>query len=130
MSTTSAIDTSKLAKSILDGLDEYAGIVADDMKQAVKETAKEVQAQIKANAPIGPTGKYAKSWKRKVTTNASDKCTVTVYANEDGYRIAHLLNNGHATRNGGRVEGDGHITKAAEFGEEELEKKITDLLKG
>ena len=47
--------------AIMDELEKYAKLATDDMKDAVKDTAKEVRKDIQAGAPVD-TGKYKKSW--------------------------------------------------------------------
>ena len=46
-----------LRDAVMEGLKEYAGLAADDMKDAVKKTAKSVRKDIQDNAPVR-TGKY------------------------------------------------------------------------
>ena len=45
------------------------------------------------------------------------------------YRLSHLLNDGHQSRNGGRVQGTGFITKASEEILEEYEKEVEEVIK-
>ena len=84
--------------------------------------------EIRANAPKD-TGEYAKSWAVKKTKETSSSLTLTVHS-KNRYQLAHLLEYGHAKRNGGRVEGKAHIAPAEEKGirqlEEEIERSLRD----
>lgn len=82
--------------------------------------------QIGATAPKR-TGKYAKSWKTKNTKETSTELQVTVYS-PTRYMLAHLLENGHAKRGGGRVKAIPHIKPAEEAGEEQLVRDIEAAL--
>ena len=111
-----------LASEIMKGLTEYAELADFAMKKAVRQTAASVKKEISANAPTR-TGKYAKSWITKKTAENSHKLEMVVHS-KDRYQIAHLLEKGHAKRNGGRVEGKPHIAPAEEHGEDLLESLI------
>ena len=50
-----------LADAIMETLEEYADLAADNVKQAVKDAGETVKKEIRANAPKD-TGDYAKSW--------------------------------------------------------------------
>ena len=68
MSRTVSID--EMAAAINEGLEEYANLSAEGVKSAVKKTSKAVKDQINGSAPVR-TGRYAKSWKVKTTTESS-----------------------------------------------------------
>lgn len=117
------VSIGEMASAIGEMLEEYASLATDDMKKAVKKAGKTVKDEITQNAPVGKTGRYAKSWTVKNTKEDSHSLEVTVHS-RDRYQLAHLLEHGHAKRNGGRVAGKAHIAPAEEKGVKELEEEI------
>ena len=115
-----------MASEIMKGLQEYADLADTEMKKAVRKTATEVRKEISSNAPKD-TGAYAKSWTAKKVSENSHKLEMTVHS-KNRYQLAHLLENGHAMRGGGRVSGKPHIAPAEENGEELLENLIRKAL--
>ena len=75
------------------------------------------------------TGKYANAWRMKVVEENSVGIGITVYS-PSRYMLAHLLENGQAKRNGGRVAGERHIGPAEEHAKEQLIGDIEKALKG
>ena len=115
-----------MAAVIMRGLTEYADLADDAMKKAVRKTAATVKNEISQNAPTN-TGAYAKSWATKKVSENSHSLTVTVHS-RNRYQIAHLLEHGHAKRNGGRVSGKPHIAPAERKGEDVFEDIIRKAL--
>ena len=111
-----------LTKEIMKGLQEYSELADDEMKKAVRKTATSVKKEISANAPHN-TGTYAKSWTSSKVRETSHNLQMTVHS-RNRYRLAHLLEKGHAKRGGGRVQGKPHIAPAEKNGEELLENLI------
>lgn len=124
MAKTIPID--QLAKAVTDALNEYSNVCAEDMKVCIQDTAKQVQKDIKSGAPAR-TGKYKKSWANKKTAESSTGLQVTVYS-RNRYQLAHLLEKGHAKRNGGRVQAYPHIAPAEQAGNEKLLNDIQKKL--
>lgn len=118
----------ELADEINKGLKEYANLATTDIKKAVRKAGNTVRKDIAANAPKD-TGTYAKSWSVKKTKETSNSLEVTVYS-RNRYQLAHLLENGHAKRGGGRVAARPHIAKAEQSGIEAFEKEVDKALKG
>ena len=116
-----------LTETVMKGLDEYADVACEEMKEAVKSAGTLVKNQIKATAPKS-TGAYAKSWSVKNTRETSRSLEVTVYS-RNRYQLAHLLEYGHAKRGGGRVPGRSHIAPAEQAGIDQLEKDIERSLR-
>ena len=125
MGKTIPID--ELADVINEGLKEYADLATEDVKSAVRKTAKAVKDQINGSAPVR-TGRYAKSWKVKTTAESANGLEQTVYS-PNRYMLSHLLEKGHAKRGGGRVRAIPHIAPAEEMGIEMFEGLIEKALK-
>lgn len=115
-----------MAAEIYASLQEYAGVVEEAMKDAVQQAAKSVRKEISEKAPK-KTGHYAKSWRVKKVSESSESIHMTVYSKDRAY-LAHLLENGHGLRNGGRVEGRPHIAPAEKNGRKLLEELIKKSL--
>ena len=121
------VQIGELADAIMETLEEYADLAADNVKQAVKDAGETVKKEIRANAPKD-TGEYAKSWAVKKSKETSNSITMTVYS-RNRYYLAHLLEFGHAKRNGGRVAGKNHIAPAEEKGIQQLEEEVERSLR-
>ena len=114
-----------LADAVMEELTEYNTLAQETMKKAVTKAGQTVRKEIQSGAPVR-TGKYAKSWTAKKTRESSTRLEVTVYS-PSRYMLAHLLEHGHAKRNGGRTRAFPHIAPAEEAGEKQLE---ADIIRG
>ena len=121
------IQIDELADAVAEQLEEYSRLSAEVVKTAVTKAGNSVKKDIGANAPV-KTGKYAKSWRTKKTKETSTELEVTVYS-PTRYMLAHLLEHGHAKRNGGRVRAIPHIAPAQEAAEGQLMADIERGLK-
>ena len=124
----STVNIKDMADVIMQGLNEYAELATEDMKEAVKHASATVRKDIRANAPAD-TGKYAKSWTAQKVRETSQTLTMVVHS-RNRYQLAHLLEYGHAKRNGGRVEGKAHIAPAEQHGIRQLQEEIERALRG
>lgn len=118
-----------LSAAVSEILADYAVEVEEVVKNAVDKTAKETVkvVQKEAEKVLGGTGAYAKSWAQRKTPgkNRTGFFSRTVYSKPPFYRLAHLLENGHAKVNGGRVHGRPHISTAEDYATERLEELMT-----
>lgn len=112
-----------LADAVMKELESYADVIDADMRKAVTKAGQTVRKEISAGAPVGHTGKYAKSWSTKKTRQTARSLEVTVYS-RNRYQLAHLLEHGHARRGGGRTRAQVHIAPAEEKGIRQLEEDI------
>ena len=123
------IPISELANEVMKGLKEYADLATEDLKKDVEKAGKKVKEQIESTA-TKDTGKYAKSWAVKKTRETSDSIELVVHS-KTRYQLTHLLEFGHAKRNGGRVAARPHLAAAEQAGIEQLTRDIErDLQKG
>ena len=111
-----------LADAVMEGLEEYNKLATDKVKAAVKKAGTTVRKEISSTAPRR-SGKYADSWRSRTTAESSTSMQVTVYS-PSRYMLAHLLEHGHALRNGGRARAFPHIAPAEEAGEKQLTSDI------
>lgn len=116
-----SVSIEQMADAIMEELQEYADAAALDVKAAVRKSANTVKKQISEKAPVGKTGRYAKSWRVKTTEENSQKLVQTVYSPKR-YMLAHLLEKGHAKRSGGRTRAIPHIAPAEQADVEQLDK--------
>ena len=92
------------------------------MSRLVKET--------KTTAPVGHRQKhYRDSIKSKKTSETDRSVEYVWYVAGSDYRLSHLLENGHALRDGGRVEGTHFIQKASDPILEEYLKAVEEVIK-
>lgn len=114
-----------------DILADYAGQMTEGMKQAVKTIAENAKEETKAGAPVGKgqrRGKYRKGW---AVRNEEDRMSASsIVHNRTDYQLAHLLEKGHALRQGGRSPAKVHIAPAEQKAIREMEKAVERLAQG
>lgn len=114
----------KLAETIQAELQDYANGVTETLKEATKKVTKAGVNAIRqaARENFGGTGRYAKGWTSRYETGKSSAQGV-IY-NKDTPGLPHLLEHGHAKRNGGRVAGKTHIEPVADMIEQEFTQEV------
>jgi hypothetical protein len=125
MSETVPID--ELADAIMRNLQEYTDDVTAGIKKAEDVTAQECKENLEADSPVGATGKYKKGWKVTVTKDTPSEKHTVIHNKE--YRLTHLLEYGHATRNGGRTKAEPHIKKNEEKANAAFEKRVEEVIR-
>lgn len=86
-----SIKISELAGAIEKELTLQQKSSTEAVKKAASESAREIKDDVKKHAPVGRTGKYAKSWRTKKTEETITSVSYVVHAGPSGYRLAHLL---------------------------------------
>lgn len=124
------VTVDELASAIMQELEEFQGVTDEAVEKGVSETAKAAVKELHNAHPSG-SGKYG-SWDKKynkgwtVMQTKTDKRyhkKATIH-NATDYQLTHLLEKGHAKRNGGRTRAFPHIAPVAEKCEDELVKNI------
>lgn len=102
------------ARAVKDTLKVYQGATAEALSEVIPQVAKEAVQKLKQTSPRD-TGEYGRHWTYKLEKGRL-KCEAIVYGNKPTYRLAHLLEHGHARRGGGRdVPAIEHIAPVEEW---------------
>lgn len=124
MSKTIKIDY--LAKEIEKALESYSEDISEIVEEVSNSVGKEAVDEIKETSPKNQ-GNYAKGWTLKKDKKNKGKYHVKIH-NKTDYQLTHLLEFGHATKNGKRTKAMPHIRpieqKYTQKYEQELKRKI------
>lgn len=109
------IEIGRLSEAINRELSIYSQDVTNIVKQEAKAHMSDLVKQTKKTAPVGNRHKHYKDNIKSKKTSENDRgASYTWYVEGSDYRLSHLLENGHALRDGGRTEGTHFIQKASE----------------
>lgn len=118
-------DWSKELQQMLEG---YVKDVDEAVVEALPKVGKEAVKELKQTSPKRPSGgDYAKGWRQKVESDGVNGTKLTVY-NATRYQLTHLLENGHALRDGGFLTGKPHIKPAQDKAEKKAVEEITKAI--
>lgn len=108
-------------------LEEYGENVQQNINDIVKKMPQKGAQTLRGQSGMfGGTGKYAKGWTSKAETGRLS-AQGTIY-NQALPGLPHLLENGHANRNGGRTAGRVHIAPVEDALVKEFESKVKSKL--
>ena len=122
----SGIKIDELGTEIAKLMSEYAADVAADMKAEANDVASNAVKELKVTSPEGEgsyKGHYKDGWTKKTESESATSIRIRIY-NRKKPGLTHLLENGHAKRGGGRVNGIPHIAPAEKMAAEEYEKRL------
>lgn len=121
------IEIDDFASALMEELSEYSDEVAEKIKKDTKEVADKCVEEIRERSPKS-TGAYKDGWGSETTLETRKNIQITI-RNKKKYRITHLLENGHAKVNGGRVEGIVHIRIAEQNAEKMMVEKVKEAVR-
>lgn len=114
------------AVEIMTALEEYKNDVGEAMQEVLPEVAKEAADMVKSGAP-SRTGRYASGWRSKVEQSSIVSIEAVVF-NSKTPGLPHLLEFGHAKRNGGRTAAIPHIKPVEEWLKTDAAKRLQEAL--
>lgn len=110
-----SVSVGQLSEAISKELTIYGRNVIDGVKKQAKKSMDQLVKDTKATAPVGKRKKhYRDSIKSRKVSENDRSVSYLWYVEGSDYRLSHLLENGHALRNGGRVEGTHFIKNASD----------------
>lgn len=111
-----------LEAEITKALNAFNEDVSKEIEESVDNLADKTASKLKGVSPV-LTGEYANDWNVK-----RDKRGRRIIYQKEEYRIAHLLEFGHAKKNGGRVAAITHIkpieTEVIKEFEEDIRRRL------
>lgn len=122
------IDIGGLAATLAKELSEYTLEIAAGVKEAVTITGKELLKNTRKDAP-SKTGGYKEDMAIKKIYDSNYGRRVRWYVKYPHYRLSHLLEKGHALKNGGRVRAYPHIDKNEEIAKKAFEERVKEVIK-
>lgn len=122
------INIERLAEAIDRELTIYSKDITDAVKKESRRSVKKIVDKTKETAPVGRRDRhYRDSIASRKLEETDRSATYQWYVKGSDYRLSHLLENGHANRDGGRTPGSHFISKASEPILKEYEEKIEEV---
>lgn len=120
----------KLSDMIANELESYSEEITLATKEVIWDVTDRFVGRTRGDAPVGRRkGQYKRAIASKTAFESRYKLVEVWYVRGYEYRLAHILNNGHAKKGGGFVRGDKHISKNEEIARKELEQGIEAVIK-
>ena len=126
---SSSIGIDQLGGEIEKELTLYGENIITGIKKQAKKSMSDMVKKTKATAPVGHRSKhYRDSITSKKTSEDNRSIEYTWYVKGSDYRLSHLLEKGHANRDGGRTAGTHFIQKASDPILEEYIRKVEKII--
>ena len=124
----SDITIDQLGEAIRAQLSTFETSVREGVKKAVDESMAEMVKETKNTAQVR-TGRYKRKIAATVGDNTLMKYSKVWHVKTPDYRVAHLLDKGHALRNGGHYSGNQHVANAANHAAEIFQRKLEEVIR-
>ena len=123
-----AINADQLAAELAKTLGAYTTEIAEEVKKAADETAAQLLSDIRSAAPKRK-GKYRRAMAIKTTRDGPYERKKLWYVKAPYYRLQHLLERGHALRNGGRSKAYPHIEENEAKAKKAFTERVERIIK-
>lgn len=113
-------------------IDEALTVYSREVVEMIDVSSEKVgKSAVKRLKEISPKlyGDYAKSWKMKSDSAFGQPAARIIHVAKPHYRLAHLLEYGHAKAGGGRVEGKPHIRPVEQEVIEEFTREVEEAIR-
>lgn len=120
------IDASGLRNVVNEYLAEYGDQATEAIEEASKATAKEVVKELRKGGGYNGGEKFNKGWTSKTEVSRLGSSTTVYNSTQPG--LAHLLEFGHAKRNGGRTRAFNFIAPVSDSVEKKFEAAFDKAL--
>ena len=127
------IKVDQLTNEIISCLEDFNNVTEEACERGVLTTAEEAVKMLRSAHPSGSEqwgswGKYNSGWTKRKEKSRNKKGIYALIHNKDHYQLTHLLEKGHAKRNGGRTRAFPHIAPVEQKSEllllENIRKRI------
>lgn len=117
-----------LGAAIANELTTYHQNVTERVNACGRDAIKKLVKLTRAKAPVGERGSFKKSITSQEKDAGHGMKTFTWGAKAPDHRLTHLLVHGHATKDGGRTQGDPFLVDALDQVLPEYEKSIEEAV--
>lgn len=128
---SNSIKPEELQEVLKDYLENYVEDITEGVEDTTDTLTKEAVKELKETSPRGKGTRekpYHKGWTKQKGKENRGRYTVKIH-NKTNYQLTHLLEFGHATRNGGRTKSIPHIRPLEEKYNKLYEQRITTVIK-
>ena len=127
---SNSIKIENLQKEVMNYLEDYVEDIEEGVIEVTDKLSKEAVKEVRQASPRRQGTRknpYWKGWTRKKDTKSKRRYVMKIH-NKTNYQLTHLLENGHATRNGGRTKAQPHIRPVEEKYNKLYEKEIKAVI--
>ncbi len=117
------VSIDNIANEIARQLRTYTNEVEAEVEVIKERVSKDAVSELKTTSPK-LTGSYRKGWRKKKVGNK------VIIHNQTDYQLTHLLEKGHANKNGGRTPAKVHIQPVEEKVIEEFLNDVERAIRG
>lgn len=121
------VQVNEVASEITKMLTEYTEEVTEIAKEVVDNISQEVFDEVK-NHVTWKDKKYSNAFTLKTSFEDKRNKRNTWYVKPPHYRLTHLLEFGHATRNGGRTKAYPHVKYGDEILRNNFERELKEAI--